>query len=418
MSPCIRRFYGWKLSWIICLGNILLQGFGIYVMNALIEPLSAAYGWTRGGMGLALGVAVVCATISVPLLSGLAEKIGLRNTMLLGAITGGAATMLMGIASQLWLFTIFFSLVWIAGQACGGAIGNGLVSNWFLNYRGRAFGIVNVGTSFSGVVMPVMVLMLVEATGLRAALCITGGLIVLTMVPLILLFVRDSPEEMGLRPDGGTAVAPVNAQGAHAPFKTISIPLAHLFHSFKANQIGMAYGLGMMMSGGVVSQLKPRFTDLGFDDMTAMGLMAVCTLCAAFGKFGWGFLSDRAGALKAAKILFAWNSVGMALAFLPVSVGSMFIFSAIAGFGMGGFWTSFPTVVAYIYGREKFLSAYRYVAGYGLLRAFGYVIIGWSSQLTGSYGGAYLFFLAAAVAAFFCMCGLGEKDREEKPAFV
>lgn len=431
MSSVISGFYGWKLARITCLSNIFVQGLGIYILNALIDPFTAAYGWTRGGMGISLGIGAVCSTLAIPPLSALAQRIGLKNTMICGSLLGGSAVMLMGLTPHLWLFTLLFSLVWIAGQACGGAIGNALMSNWFVNFRGRAFGLVNVGTSFSGVVTPLMVHLLVDHVGLQAALGITGVAVWLITLPCIFLFVRDTPEEMGLLPDGGTPVTPASpakaeegddaapsmAPTASGPekaktFTAVSIPLAELFHSFKANRIGLAYGLGMMMSGGVVSQLKPLFTDLGFADMEAMGLMALCTFFAAAGKFGWGWLSDRLGALRAARMMFLWSSVGLSLAFLPASWWTMALFAVIAGFGMGGFWTSFPTVVAFVYGRQKFLSAYRYLSVFGMLRAVGYVIIGWSSQYAGSYGPAYAFFLLATFAAYGCLHGLGDKDKE------
>ena len=64
-------FYGWKMSWTGFWGNLLLQGGGIFIMNALMEPLSLLHGWSRGTIGIIMAFSSLAGTHSMPLLDTL-----------------------------------------------------------------------------------------------------------------------------------------------------------------------------------------------------------------------------------------------------------------------------------------------------------------------------------------------------------
>lgn len=396
-------FYGWKLSWLSCLANFMLQGSSIYIMNAFIQPLSNAYGWTRGDLGIAMGIGSFCGVMSMPVLSSLAIHMRLRHLMVAGALVGGSGVILMGQFTQLWTFTIAFSLVWIAGQACGGVIANALMSNWFIRYRGRAFGLANFGTSFSGAAVPLIVLVLMQCFDIQMTSLIFGSSIIAILGPLCWLYVKDTPDAMGLHPDGETATL------AMQPLDVATFPWRTLLRCLVAYRVGIAFGAGLMMSAGVVSQLKPRFSDLGFGDFEAMGLMCLTAFCAAVGKYFWGWMSDVMPTMRAARLLFLLNIVGLGIAFLPQGVIASFLFAVVCGLFLGGFWTMCPAVVAYLFERERFVSAYRFVSIFILLKSFGYVVMGLSFEMTRGYNAAYIFFMVVLFIGFLLLHGV-DKD--------
>ena len=140
-------FYGWKVCSVSCLGNLLVVGGVTYIMNAFMEPMSTLHGWTRADIGGAVGLATLCGTLSMPVLASLAMRYSLRLMTTLGMACGGLAFMGLGYAGTLPSFTALFALAWVAGQACGGVVGNALMGNWFVRCRGRAFGLANLGNS-------------------------------------------------------------------------------------------------------------------------------------------------------------------------------------------------------------------------------------------------------------------------------
>ena len=167
-------FYGWKIGLLSMGGNFMLQGTVLYCMNAFMEPLCVAYGWTRAELNISMAVAALVGQLAMPLAASLSARFPLRRLMTAGALVGGIATILQGMTGNLVLFTLLFTLAWSATQICGGVVGNALVSNWFYYFRGRAFGLVNAGTSLSGVVLPLASMALINAFDVSTAYLALG----------------------------------------------------------------------------------------------------------------------------------------------------------------------------------------------------------------------------------------------------
>ena len=394
-------FYGWKVCSISCMGNLLVVGGVTYIMNAFMEPMSAQQGWTRADIGGAVGLATLCGTLSMPIMASLAMRHSLRLMTALGMACGGLAFMGLGYAATLPAFTALFALAWIAGQACGGVVGNALMGNWFVRYRGRAFGLANLGTSLSGAILPFVALVLVNLCDVRSAFLAIGGFI-LALAPLCWTVVRDTPEEMGLSPDG---VAPF-ASGA--PVSARIVPWRELLVCREAYCIGLSFGFGLLAAAGVLGQLKPRFADLGFSDYAAMGFMCLTALFAAAGKYLWGWICDRKTPLFSAKLLMIANVLALGLAFLPQEVFSVLLFATVGGVCLGGFWTVLPAVVAHVFGRRRFVGVYRFITVFIALKALGYPVMGFSYQWTGSYDAGYLLCTGILLICFLIMLTVRE----------
>ena len=389
-------FYGWKVCSVSCLGNLLVVGGVTYIMNAFMEPMSTLHGWTRADIGGAVGLATLCGTLSMPVLASLAMRYSLRLMTTLGMACGGLAFMGLGYAGTLPSFTALFALAWVAGQACGGVVGNALMGNWFVRCRGRAFGLANLGTSLSGALLPFVALVLVTLCDVRMAFLVIGGFI-LALAPLCWAVVRDTPEELGLSSDGVPPLA------SAAPISPIIVPWRNLLVCREAYCIGLSFGFGLLAAAGVLGQLKPRFADLGFSDYAAMGFMCLTALFAAGGKYLWGWICDLKTPLFSAKLLMIANVFTRGLAFLPQNPTGVLLFATVGGACLGGFWTVLPAVVAHVFGRRRFVPAYRFVTVFITLKALGYPVMGFSYQWTGSYDAGYLLCTGILLACFLMM---------------
>lgn len=398
-------FHGWKLSLLGSGGNFLLHGGLIYMMNAFTEPLAAARSWERGDIGVAMSVAALCGALSMPLLSSLSLRMSLRLLMTLGALIGGASVIVMGQARSLGLFTLFFSIAWVSAQAFGGVIANILTSRWFERYQGRAFGVCNIGTSLSGAVLPFVLMVLIEHSDVSTAWTIYGC-IVLCMAPVCWVMIRDTPEMLGLHVD--------NLPGAVslAPPPTVVVPLRRLLRNASVYRTGLAFGCALMAGSAVMSQLKPGLVDAGFASYPAMTFMCVAALCASLGKYLWGWLCDRCNPVIVARVLMVCNALTLSLVLLPQNVFTVAVFVVAFGTCTGGVWTTLPAVVAFHFGRECFVGVYRVVGTFVLLRAAGYLILGCSHALTGSYDAAFAIFAAILLGCFILTLGLGKVPGE------
>lgn len=77
---------------------------------------------------------------------------------------------------------------------------------------------------------------------------------------------------------------------------------------------------------------------------------------------------------------------------------------------MGGFWTMLPAVVAHIFGRKQYLSAYSFITIFIFIRSAGYVITGYSSNMTGSYDTAYYIYMVMLFLGYILILNVRKED--------
>jgi MFS family permease len=164
-------------------------------------------------------------------------------------------------------------------------------------------------------------------------------------------------------------------------------------------KIGFAFAMVTMGLAGVMSQLKPRFSDLGFDDRTAMIMMGSTAFLGAIGKFAWGALCDHMEARRVVATLMGLTCLGMGFSFFHQSLIALVMFIIIFGFAMGGVMSTLPIIVADIFGRESFAAVSRFLSLFMLIGMPGFIIASLSADLTGSYDAAYGLFMALDIIA-------------------
>lgn len=114
-------------------------------------------------------------------------------------------------------------------------------------------------------------------------------------------------------------------------------------------------------------------TNLGISTTLGSILLAVFNLSSAVGRIGFGYLGDSIGPASSLFLALLVNSVSL-LAIWPVSknLGTFVAFIVLNGIGGGGFFSTMPSVVSYIYGPKRVSSAFAMiVTGW----AFGYILV-------------------------------------------
>ena len=149
-----RVFYGW---WIVLggmLGMTISVGFNHHGINAFVRPLSDNF---------AVSITVVAGVISIarietafigPIEGFLVDRFGPRTMMLIGVPIMGIGFILISVAPNFPLFVAAFLFGVVLGSSLG--FGNPIstaVANWWIRKRGRAFGILWIGTSLASMIL-------------------------------------------------------------------------------------------------------------------------------------------------------------------------------------------------------------------------------------------------------------------------
>ena len=397
-----RYFYGWNIVGVAFLANFMSVGTGFYAFNAFMEPLCELRNWTRTDINMALVIATFIGFMGQFIYGTLVIRTGARILMIVGSFIGGAAFFFLMRSEQLWQFYVFYILLFMGNGAYGGIVASTAVNNWFQEKRGKALGIATSGISFSGAILPLLALFLILRYGVEHAS--TGiAIMIIIVAPISWLIIRDWPEDYGMLPDGAhPAMDKEETEKGNIPSTSSSSvgirnetfwTLSRLVKTHTFWKLGIAYALIMMGTVGVMSQLKPRFSDIGFDDMTAMLMMAATALMGTVGKYVWGMLCDRYEPRKIVTFLSLANGIGLGLMLFQGSMPALYLFIIVFGFTMGGIMSTYPIIVADLFGRKSFAVVLRFVSMFLVLQLGGYIIAGQSFDRLGSYDPAYMLFI-------------------------
>jgi sugar phosphate permease len=395
-----RLYFGWYIAGLAFLAHFMSVGTGFYAMNAFMQPLCQARGWSRTDLNLALMAGTLCGFMAQFVYGALLSRVQIRRLMLFGTLAAGTAFISMMQVQALWQYYALSTLLFLGNGAYGGIVANTAISNWFSKKRGQALGMATSGISLSGAVIPLAAMHIILNQGMQTAAMLIGGAI-MGLGPLFYLVVRDWPEAYGLKPDGQGPGAdpPLSDTPAGWTEPDCDWEPAVLFRQGAFWKLGFAFALLMSGAVGVMSQLKVRFTDVGFSDMQAMLLLTLTALIGTLGKYGWGWLGDRLAPFLVGAILAAVNGLGLVAALCGRNLLTLFLFVGVFGFGMGGIMSLYPAITASLFGRRAFARVYRFMSLFLIFQMSGYLIAGQSFDRLGSYDAAYGLFIAFDVIA-------------------
>lgn len=420
-------FYGWYIVIIAFIGNFISTGTGFYIFNAFMEPICVLRGWTRTDINIAPMLGWITFIFCSLLYGTLLFRIGPRLIMTVGSILSAFSFIMLGRVHDIWTFYILYMLLFMGNGAMGGIVANTAVNNWFISKRGRALGIATAGISLSGAVVPYVAMIVLEIVGLEHAF-LWIGFAILMVAPLAFVALRNRPEDHGLLPDGvrsgdggvngvPSGENPVASSDSVLPETdehdryTLWLP-SMLVRTKSFWKLGLAYGLVMMGVSGIMFQLKPHFSDVGFDSRTAMIMMAATALAGSVGKYIWGMLCDHFTPQRVVAVLISAIMVGHILA-LQSSLLALVLFIIIFGFSMGGVMSTFPVFIAHLFGRESFALVGRFLGLLLGINIIGYLIMGQSFDRTGSYNIAYAIFIVLDIIAISLILTISKPEMDQ-----
>jgi sugar phosphate permease len=217
-------YYGWIIVVVGFLAHIA-SAFSISsTLSVFLKPLSADLGISRGAFSLIRSGEILIGAAAAPMVGTLMDRWGGRWLMAAGGLISGAGFIFLGQARD---FTQFMLVRWLlispGDSLMGSMVVNVSISRWFVRMRGRALAIAGMGHGLAKVCMPVAAATLMLYVGWRGAWVVFGVFALLLVVAPAVLFMRRSPEEMGLLPDGG----PVESKAEVATPKKVPPCQAH-----------------------------------------------------------------------------------------------------------------------------------------------------------------------------------------------
>lgn len=200
-------YYGWVIVAAALVINMAAASLNPVVFSFFLSPMGQDMGWSRGDLALAFTFRLVAAGATGVLVGFIIDRFGPRWLGVFAGLVAAGSLAGLFFSHQLWLFYLLFAVSGGVGLSEGGG-GNLLtsvtVAKWFVAKRGRAMAIATVGFPGGTVILIPIAQWLIQTFGWREAWLVLGIVIGVVVIPLSVLFMRRSPADMGLLPDGAT----------------------------------------------------------------------------------------------------------------------------------------------------------------------------------------------------------------------
>jgi MFS family permease len=396
-----RLDYAWVVFAVSFVTLVAAAGFRS-TPGILVDPLRNEFGWGRAEVGTAVSINVLLFGLMGPFAAALMGRFGLKRVVVwaLCAISVGAA--LTTQMTQLWQLYLLWGVVVGLGSGCMATVfASTVASRWFVARRGIVTGALTAATASGQLVFLPLLSSLAEHHGWRWV-GITIAVSAVSVVPLVILFLRDSPESMGLRPYG--------APDDFAPAEPVAHPITAAFEGLRGAWtaggfwllVGSFFVCGLSTNGLIQTHFLSAASDHGISETSAAGLLATIGVFDVIGTVGSGWLTDRVDPRRL--LVFYYSLRGLSLLLLNQALGphNVGLLGFMVFYGLDWVATVPPTVALCneLFGRVRAPIVYGWVfAGHQMGAALAAWGAGELRDVTGSYQLAFVLAGAACLVA-------------------
>jgi cyanate permease len=261
-----------------------------------------------------------------------------------------------------------------------------------------------LGMGLGAIVVPSVSQRLVATFGWRLAYSVFGFSVLLIPLPVVVAFLKERPENIGLLPDG----AEESRVSAPVAANDLGLTLHDAVHTSEFWIMVCVLFLVTASVHACFIHLPAILTDQGSSARLAALASSLFGVGLFIGRVGCGYLLDKLFAPRVAAFLFAAVAIGIAFLGFRHAIWSACIAAVLVGLGIG----AEVDIIAYLTSRYFGLRAYGAIFGwiwavFGVSGGLGAYLMGFGFDKTGSYVAPLVGFLCAAVLATLLILTLG-----------
>jgi MFS family permease len=285
-----RLHQAWVMIGLCFFGLLAAQGARLS-FGAFVTPWQSTFGASSGTITFVSFVSFAVYGLTQPLVGRLVGLHGVRKVFSGSVLLAGVGLVATASARSTAHLLIAYGIV--ASLGFGGASGvaaSVAVTEWFQTRRGLAFGVIEAGFGAGQLALAPAALLAIGAFGWRVPKVAMGIVLIVVVFPILVVFLRSSPTEVGLRPFG--ANEPTDEEERHHPAEA---PVRDRLITSRAfwGLTATFFVCGFTTTGMIDTHLIPFAHDHGFSMAatgTAVGVLAAFNIA---GTLASGPLADR-----------------------------------------------------------------------------------------------------------------------------
>ena len=327
------EFYGWKI--VALMIGPRSAGNGVYILgNTLfVIPLEESLGLGRSVSSLMFALGGVIGGISAPVSGILMDRWGPRRVLIISVLIGCIGYFLLGLAPNiLILFLIFLGPISLVMLNVAFNASSGIINNWFDRYKSTAFSLMQGGSGLGSLIIITVLAYSIDSWGWRTASGIAGLLVLAIGLPTAYAS-RNTPEELGLQPDGTNKSVSGSQELPIRKAKGYLVVLEGMdsMQAMKTIRFWML-AISSTIFGGAIATLGIHFVPImvwkGLTEVQGAMMLTFLALGSAFTVIFVGTLADRYGRLLIASI--ACIFLGIAIFILRLGGTGISLWIAVA----------------------------------------------------------------------------------------
>ena len=387
-------YYGWVIVTLTFVANLTATSTRS-APSVLIHPLEAEFGWSRTAVSSAASLNLLVLGLFAPVGGWLIDRVGPRRVILgcLAATAGGVAATIF--VRELWQLVFLWGVVLGVASAVTPSLGPSVASRWFVRRRGLALGILTNANAAGQVIFLPLLMALVVYSGWRSALI---AIVVpsVILLPAILLWMRDDPEDVGLEPYGaGEKNILRQSRAALAGRHSRRVALLSIGEVLRSPSFWFLSGgffvCGFTTNGLVGTHLIPHAIERGMPQVTAAWAVGIMGGASFIGTTIAGWLVDRIDARKVLAVCYVLRGLSLFILTYVVEAAGLFAFAVIYGLDWYATGPATTAILAQHYGQEKVGTLFGLVfVSHQLGGALAAVGGGWAHMQFGDYQYAFL----------------------------
>lgn len=297
-------------------------GTGVFILGGtlFIIPLEESLGLQRSTTSLLFALGSVMAGVSAVASGAIMDRYGPRLVLIGSVLISALGYLLFAVAPN--TIVVFIVFIFVISPVILNVAFNAsaaYINNWFNRSKATAMSILQVGSGLGAIIIVPTLAFAIDSWSWRIAAVVGAAFIVAFGLPSA-LFSRNTPEEMGLLPDGeewkpGASAATVSEPTAREALRTRSF---------------WFLVLSVLCFGGAQAGLQIHFVPImvwkGLDEIEGALILTVMALVSTFAVLIMGPLADRLGRLRVAGMTSVMVVVGVVL--LNLSDGRISIWTA------------------------------------------------------------------------------------------